>query len=181
MSCCVAGCAATLARCRPGSAYPQPVPEPVTLTDRRVALRGAAAVLAIPLLAAGCDATDTTTPRNGRVRPTAGSANADQDLVASVAGRVAGVRAAATRLAQHDHTHRSWALGLASLHQRHLHRLGTGWAAKPVKAQTAAALVAAERQLQQSLVSAAERAESGSLAQVLASMAAAVGQRLVNA
>lgn len=172
--------APTLARNDHRPAYPQPVPERVTLTDRRDALRGAAAVLAIPLLAA-CDATDTTTPRNGRVRPTAGSANADQDLVASVAGRVAGVRAAATRLAQHDHTHRSWALGLASLHQRHLHRLGTGWAAKPVKAQTAAALVAAERQLQQSLVSAAERAESGSLAQVLASMAAAVGQRLVNA
>jgi hypothetical protein len=158
--------------------YPLRVTNRVPLTDRRGVLRGAAvAAVALPVLAA-CDATDVT-PRNGSVRQTGRSSAADQALVSTIAGQVAGTRAAAASLAKHDKTRRTWALGLAALHQQHLRRLGTGWTATQVKAGTPAALVAAEQRLQHALAVAAGQAESGALAQVLASMAAAIDQRLV--
>ena len=156
------------------------VPLTAPTVGRRGILRGAAvAALTMPVLAA-CDATDVT-PRNGSVRQTGQSSAADQTLVSTVAGVVAGTRAAANALSKNDKAHRTWALGLASMHQQHLSRLGTGWTATPVQARTPAALAAAERTLQQKLVSAAQQAESGALAQTLASMAAAIGQRLVAA
>ncbi|GAB2985727.1 hypothetical protein [Nocardioides montaniterrae] len=147
-------------------------------TDRRGLLRGAAvATLALPVLAA-CDATEVT-PRSGSVKQSGDSSAADAALVAKIAGQVAGTRAAAQKLAKHDHAHRTWALQLASLHQQHLARLGTGWIAPGVVAGTPKSLIAAEERLQQSLVRATGQVESGALAQVLASMAAAIGQRLV--
>ncbi|MCL2543918.1 MAG: hypothetical protein FWE71_15850 [Nocardioidaceae bacterium] len=152
------------------------------LTDRRGALRAAAAAaLTLPVLAA-CDATVSTPPRSGRERRTGRSSGGDQALVASLARQIAGTRAAATVVAHHHHDSRNWALGLATLHQKHLHRLGAT-SARPavVSARTPTALVSAERRLQHSLVAGAGQAESGALAQVLASMAAAIGQRLVNA
>lgn len=133
------------------------------------------AALALPVLAA-CDATDTGA---GRIEPTATSAAGDQALVDGVARRMATLRVAATTLARHDHGHRGWLLGLAALHQQHLHKLGaTGTRPAHSRASTTGALTSAERDLQQALVTASSRAASGALAQVLASMAAAVAQRL---
>jgi hypothetical protein len=153
----------------------------VPRTDRRGALRTAAiATLALPALplAAACDATDTT-PHEGRIDPTAGAAAADQALVDAVARRIAGLRQAATSLARHDHAHRSWLLAVAALHEQHLRKLGaTGARPRAARATSVAALTSAERSLQQTLVAASSRAASGALAQVLASMAAAIEQRL---
>jgi len=151
------------------------------LTDRRVALRTAAvAALALPVLPAlaGCDATDEV-PRTGKQRQTAGASPGDRALVQSVAVRIASLHAAATAAAKRDKAHRSWLLDLASLHQQHLHRLGAT-DARPQRSGrgTTARVVAGEQQLKSFLLGAADGAESGALAQVLASMAAAVAQRL---
>lgn len=180
MSCCVAGCGTTLALTRGRSDYPRPVTRGLLQTDRRAALRSlACAALAVPLISA-CDATDTTQGRSTGVRPTAGAAAADAALVHLLAQHIAGLRVAATAVAQRSAARRSWALDLASLHQQHLRKLGaTSAHAAPSSARTPAALVAAEGVLRQALVIASGRAESGALAQVLASMAAAIDQRLV--
>ncbi|HJQ05212.1 MAG TPA: hypothetical protein VJ872_07195 [Nocardioides sp.] len=151
-------------------------------TDRRAALRSlACAALVVPLISA-CDATDTTQGRSTGVRPTAGSAAADAALVDVLAQQIAGLRVAATAVAKRSPRRRSWALDLASMHQQHLRKLGATTAhAAPSVARTPAALAAAEGVVRDALVSAAGRAESGALAQVLASMAAAIEQRLVRA
>lgn len=151
-------------------------------TDRRAALRSLAWVALVAPLAAACDATDTTQGRSTGVRPTAGAAAADAALVTAVAGRIATLQAAATVVAKHSPSRRAWALDLASLHHQHLRKLGaTSTRTTGVSARTPAALAAAEGDLRQALVSASGRAESGALAQVLASMAAAIQQRLVSA
>lgn len=162
--------------------YPRPVTRAPLQTDRRAALRSLAWVALVAPLAAACDATDTTPARSTGVRPTAGAAAADATLVASLARRIAALRTAATAVAKHSPDRRAWALDLASLHQQHLRKLGAASThASGVSARTPEALAAAERDLRQALVAASGRAESGALAQVLASMAAAVQQRLVTA
>ena len=161
--------------------YPRPVISRVPRTDRRAAVLSALAVVATAPVLAACDATDTT-PRSGHVSPTTDSAADDGAQVAAVARAIAGARAAALKLAKHDHAQRTWALGLAALHQQHLHKLGaTGARPRTVHASTRQGLVTAEQDLQHRLVAACGRAQSGALAQVLASMAAAIGQRLVSA
>lgn len=138
---------------------------PVThaLLPRRAALAAGAGVV---LAAAGCDGRGSTPT----ARPT-GSTDPDTALVAEVvtalrrAERVAGAQGA---------------LELAALHRAHLEALEAAPAAvggRPPK-RGAAPVRRTEEALHRTLVRAAERAESGALARLLASMSAAVAQRL---
>jgi hypothetical protein len=150
--------------------------------DRRGALRVAAlAAVAAPVLAA-CDATEVT-PRNGAVRQSGHSSAADVALVRTVGKQINDALHVAARNATATPAARRWAHDLVTLHRAHLKRLGVAVRTGPNTGGPIPheAIKASETRLQSHLVAAAQQAESGVLAQVLASMAAAIGQRLVTA
>ncbi len=144
---------------------------------------------AATVLLTGCDAIDDVLGSgddpgvSGAVTPTAPPADADSSLVESVLASISttGALAAATASAVPG---LKVAARLARVHDAHAAELG-GSVTAPApevttdRAASRAALVSAEAALRDRLVDAAREAHSGSLAQVLAAMAAALGQVLV--
>lgn len=140
------------------------------------------------LALAGCDAVDDLLDGDdgpgvsGAVSPTALAVDADSDLVATVLDEVTATGALATAVGTTVPALAGAATRLARLHEAHATELG---GADPVdapvvptaRAAALRSLARAEARLQDRLVEAAGRAESGALAQVLASMAAAVAQQ----
>lgn len=136
----------------------------------------------------GCDAVDGLLESDdgpgvsGAVSPTAPAVDADSDLVARVLDAVTAAAALATAVGTTVPALAGVATRLARLHEAHANELGGADPADApaVPAGRAAALrrlAEAEARLQDRLVTAAGEAESGALAQVLASMAAAVAQQ----
>lgn len=140
------------------------------------------------LALAGCDAVDDLLDGDdgpgvsGAVSPTAPAVDADSDLVATVLDEVTATGALATAVGTTVPALAGAATRLARLHEAHATELGGADPADAPVVPTARAaalqsLTRAEARLQDRLVEAAGRAESGALAQVLASMAAAVAQQ----
>lgn len=140
------------------------------------------------LALAGCDAVDDLLDGDdapgvsGAVSPTAPAVDADSDLVATVLDEVTATGALATAVGTTVPALAGAATRLARLHEAHATELGGADPADAPVVPTARAaalqsLARAEARLQDRLVEAAGRAESGALAQVLASMAAAVAQQ----
>lgn len=138
------------------------------------------------LALSGCDVVDGLLGSDddpgvsGAVTPTAPPADDDSALVEDVLAEISttGALAVATAAAP---GHRA-AARLARIHRVHATELGGTVASAAPGAVAPAdpqALLTAEATLQQHLVDAARKADSGGLAQVLASMAAALGQALV--
>lgn len=133
------------------------------LFSRRTTLALAAAGL---VAVGGCDDDGGEAPA---ARPTA-SPDPDTELVDHVV----------TRLARAERLARAAGLGgLAALHRAHLEALDGTPSTRPHPKVAADVVRRQERQLQSDLVAAAMAAESGALARLLASMSAAVSQRLV--
>jgi len=163
------------------------------LVRRRTALGGAVGGLAVVVLATGCDpGEDLAPPEDDPTGSTGSTATAspqapeqtpDEALVDDVAaalGSALGVLASA----RHYRPLRPTLAPLVRAHRQHLAVLETsvdGSASAPVMASPEAALRGvrrSERDLQAELVRAAEQAESGALARLLASMSASVTQHL---
>lgn len=143
-------------------------------------LAGAAALLT------GCGELDSSSGATapGAADPTAPAVDADSDLVADVVEEITSALALATATATSFPGLRAFARDLGDLHRAHLGELGAPTGPKrprrPVEDDAASArakLLRAEERLQGDLVEAAGAAGSGALAQVFASMAAAVAQR----
>ncbi len=148
------------------------LPQPVT--SRRTAMGGALAGLVV---ASGCDA-DPAPAEGRRAEPTAPPVDADAELVDQVAEHIAKASAAVAAARKESSQLRRSLRPLQRLHAEHLAVLEVR--AEPDAGQPAARDVrAAETALQRQLADAAVRAESGALAQLLASMSAAVAQQLV--
>lgn len=121
----------------------------------------------------GCEDDDTTTPTAGPTADATPTSDPDSALVDRVLGELthAAQLAAAASFPE-----------LAALHRAHIEALdgdpaaGAGGAARA----GAPAVRRAEQRLQHSLVDAAMQADSGALARLLASMSAAVSQRLTH-
>lgn len=156
------------------------------LLSRRGLLAGSLGGLVVA--ASGCDAVDDVLGGDEADAP-GGSASpepavdADSALVAEVGTAIAEVRALALATAKEVPALARPADRLARLHAAHLDRLGwdgerptTSTGGEP-RAVVRRRLLRAEAGLQESLVAAAGRAESGALAQVMAAMAAAVAQQ----
>lgn len=155
------------------------MPQPRSSLPRRSLLLGGLGAGAV--LVAGCGSRSADTPSEA-VEPTGQAVGADSGLVEQVSGEVAAALVAATATARRYRALRPVAQPFADLHLAHLESLdataddseGTAPAGRPA---ALAALLRTEAKLQRSLVAAALEAESGALAQVFASMAAAVAQR----
>jgi hypothetical protein len=161
------------------------------LVRRRTAVAGAFGGLAAAVLASGCDTGDDLAPPTaGSTRSTSASTSTpadeqtpDQSLVDEVLGDLA----AAVDVLTAARTFRALRKPLAPLvraHRAHVDvlegEIDTG-SGPVVPANAAAALLdvrRSERALQASLVDTAQRAESGALARLLASMSASVTQHL---
>ena len=160
---------------------------PFPLTRRAVVTGGlAGAALALT----GCDAIggvldgDESPGVSGAVTPTAPAVDADSDLVTSVLSSLHAAAALATAVGTTVPALAPVATPFARLHDAHVDRLGGSPAsadpAPVVPGGRGAALqrlAQSETRLQARLVKAAGKAERGALAQVLASMAAAVAQQ----
>jgi len=150
--------------------------------SRRAVLTGGAVAGVALLAATGCGTTGADgTATAAADDPTAPAVDADSDLVETVGGQITSVLTLAAATAAAFRQARALARGLSALHRAHLVELGLpdDVAAGDVKGTPEAArarLLRAEEKLQQQLVRAALEAESGALAQVFASMAAAVAQ-----
>lgn len=136
----------------------------------------------------GCDTVDDLLDSDedpgvsGTVSPTAPAVDADSDLVATVLDALTAAAALATAVGTTVPALAGVATRVARLHDAHVTELGgSGPAEAPVvpagRAAALRRLAEAEARLQDRLVTAAGEAESGALAQVLASMAAAVAQQ----
>ncbi len=131
---------------------------------------------------AGCgSARSDENERAGAVDPTEPAVDADSDLVESVSKQLASALSLALATATSVPALRPLARRLASLHRSHLDELSEPDEADGGKVtgsvETARArLLRSEEKLQHQLVESALSAESGALAQVFASMAAAVAQ-----
>jgi len=162
------------------------VSSPAPRASRRSLLTGTAAAgaaLLVGATTAGCGLQpgDETTGA-AAIDPTVPAVDADSDLVETVGAQIAAALALASATGAAFGKLRPLTRRLASLHRSHLGELGMpdddpdGTA--PGSAATARArLLRSEEKLQQRLVRAALDAESGALAQVFASMAAAVAQQ----
>ncbi len=150
--------------------------------SRRALLTGGAVAGATLLAVSGCG----STPSEGAARaadddPTAPAVDADSDLVETVGGQVTKALALAVATGASVPQLRPLTRRLSELHRAHLGELSRPDDVEDGKVQgtTATArerLLRAEEKLQQQLVRAAVDAESGALAQVFASMAAAIAQ-----
>ncbi len=136
---------------------------------------------AVALTGCGWLDDDAATPP-GTVEPTAPAVDADSDLVDEVGRRIAEAGALADRVARDHRPLRATARPFAGLHEGHLAELEwkgdvDGAVATDDRQQARARLLESEERLQAQLVRASLDAESVALAQVLASMAAAVAQQ----
>lgn len=158
---------------------------PLSLNRRALATGGFAATL---VALAGCDAVDgilggdQDPGGSGPVTPTAPAVDADSALVTEVAGAIAAVGALATATGAAVPALARIGTHLARIHEAHVDRLGGAEPVEPPAVPAARAtalqrLMLAEARLQDRLVEAAGQAGSGGLAQVLASMAAALAQQ----
>ena len=148
--------------------------QPIAVTSRRTALGGALAGL---VAVTGCD----DDPRWGtapRGEPSAPPADADAELVDRVGAHIATAWAAVSSARRQSPELRRSLRPLQRLHEAHLAVLDAGKDLESRSQQVVREVRAAETTLQRQLTDAAVRAESGALAKVLASMAAAVAQQL---
>lgn len=138
-----------------------------------------AAGLAGLLALAGCDG-DSVSSGPGQEQTTAPPVDADADLVEHVLQLITQTATVVAEGQRQDRGLRRDLRPLAELHGAHSRALGgdaTGISARR-RGRTLAQVRAAEARLQRQLTDAAVRAESGALAKLLASMAAAVAQHL---
>ena len=169
-----------------GCGYGHRVLHHPTHVSRRGLLVGGLGGLAV--LATGCDGVDDvlggdeTPGTTGAVTPTAPSADADSALVQETAPAIAATGALAAAVSAAVPALTRAGRRLSRLHDAHARELGwSGTAQQPSvtggRAAVLRRLLNAEERLQEQLAAAALEAESGALAQVLASMAAAVAQQ----
>jgi hypothetical protein len=157
------------------------VPRPAR-ASRRALLTGGAVAGTTLLAASGCGSTGADrTARAAHDDPTAPAVDADSELVEKVGGQVTSALSLAVATGASVPHLQPLSRRLSALHRAHLSELSQPDDVEDgeVKgsAETARArLLRAEEKLQQRLVRAALEAESGALAQVLASMAAAIVQ-----
>lgn len=156
---------------------------PARPVPRRTALTVTAALTG--LVAAGCtsDPVDPAGPSGAPSAPSATVAppDADQVLVDEVVARLTTALSGVVAARQGSPRLRRELGSLERLHLAHLDALGIDESAvtyAPLRALPRSELLAAEGRLQRFLATAAVRAESGSLARLLASMSAAVAQHL---
>ena len=149
-----------------------------TATRRAAIALGAAGLLAV----AGCDGDDEQ-PAGGRTP--AAHADPDRELVDSVLADLAAVTGLVSRVGSRFATLADEMSDLRRMHNAHIRALdgspAKGRPAGRVPATASAARTLVRRRelsLQRRLVEAAVSAESGTLARLLASMSAAVSQRL---
>lgn len=158
---------------------PSPAP------SRRAVLTGSTAIGAVLLATtvAGCGlGSDDDATSAASVDPTSPAVDADSDLVERVGRQLASALSLAVATGASVPALRSLARGFDSLHRAHLRELSQPDDARDGKvgggeAAARARLLRSEEKLERQLVQAALAAESGALAQVFASMAAAVAQR----
>lgn len=161
------------------------MPESPSHLTRRALVAGALGGLA--LAAAGCEAVDEVFGSeddpgvSGSVTPTAPAADADSALVETT---VAAITAAAAVASGTARVRGMGGIGgrLARLHVAHAELLGWSGSVDPVRVASSRRsalhrLLGSEEGLQALLLQNARSAESGSLAQTFASMAAAVAQQ----
>jgi hypothetical protein len=167
---------------------------PPLRTTRRRVLRAPAAAVAAGLVAAGCDLSGSSDPGAGTTSPSAPggtpeptttpTTDPDEALVARVRTEVAGAAALVAAAGTGRPALARELAPLARLHRRPLQALPGAEAEAPpdqVRGDASAALRrvrAREAGLQTALAEAAVEASSGPLAALLASMSAAVAQRL---
>jgi hypothetical protein len=166
---------------------------PPLRTTRRRVLRAPAAAVAAGLVAAGCDLSGSSDPGGGTTSPSAPgtpeptttpTTDPDEALVARVRTEVAGAAALVAAAGTGRPALARELAPLSRLHRRHLQALPGDEAEAPpdqVRGDASAALRrvrAREAGLQTALAEAAVEASSGPLAALLASMSAAVAQRL---
>lgn len=160
------------------------MPSRASRTSRRAVLTGGgiagAALVATTLAGCGSVRPDEN-GRAGAADPTAPAVDADSDLVGRVSKQLTSVLSLALATGASVPGLRPLARRWSSLHRAHLDELSEPDEADGGKvrgsAETARArLLRSEEKLQHQLVKAALEAESGALAQVFASMAAAVAQ-----
>ena len=150
--------------------------------SRRAVLTGGTVAGATLLAVSGCgliDADDAA--RAVDDDPTAPAVDADSDLVEKVGGQVTKALALSVATGGSVPQVRALARRLSALHRSHLDELSQpddvdDGKVKGSPETARARLLRAEEKLQQQLVRAALEAESGALAQVFASMAAAIAQ-----
>jgi hypothetical protein len=135
-------------------------------------------------LLAGCGRAQSEHAGAADVDPTEPAVDADSDLVATIGGQIAHALAVVVATGSAVPGLRPLTRRLTALHRSHLGELSrprrAGHGGKVAESPEAARteLLRSEEKLQRQLVQAALDAESGALAQVLASMAAAVAQEL---
>jgi hypothetical protein len=135
-------------------------------------------------LLAGCGPADREDTNGAAdVEPTRPAVDADSDLVERVGGQIATALALVVATGASVSGLRPLTRRLVALHRSHLSELSRSRDSEHVKVKggpeaARARLLDSEQRLQHQLVHAALDAESGALAQVLASMAAAVAQEL---
>lgn len=149
--------------------------------SRRTVLTGGTVAGAALLAVAGCGLAQDDTAGGVADDPTAPAVDADSDLVQTIGDQLAAALALARATASSVPQLRPLARRLSGLHRAHLGELSqpddVDGGKVPGSAETARArLLRSEEKLQEQLVRAALAAESGALAQVFASMAAAVAQ-----
>lgn len=157
---------------------------PPPRASRRAVLTGGTVVGAALLATAGCGLRQPEGSAGAAVvDTTAPAVDADTDLVETVAGQLTSALDLAVATGAAVPRLRPVSRRLASLHRAHLRELSrpddeAGGKVKGSQETAKARLLRAEQKLQRELVQAALDAESGALAQVFASMAAAVAQEL---
>jgi hypothetical protein len=157
------------------------VPSPAPRASRRAVLTGAT-VAGAGLLVSACGAvrSDETAGADD-TDPTVPAVDADSDLVETVGDQITEALALSVATASSVRALRLLGQRLSALHRAHLRELNRPEDVEKGRVGGTAAtartlLLRSEERLQQQLVRAAVAAESGALAQVFASMAAAVAQ-----
>ena len=149
---------------------------PVTAT-RRTAL--VATIGLTGLAVAGCTSDSPDDPADP-VTTTAPPVDADQELVDEVVERLNSAMAIVAIAAEGSPQLAKELAGLRRMHSAHLDVLGSdgNWFAYQNESPTRGEVLTAEARTQRFLATAAVRAESGTLATLLASMSASVAQHL---
>ena len=168
------------------------MPAALPSASRRLVVAGGLGGLALALT--GCDQVDklfggaddsgVSTGPGTTVSPTAPAEDADSALVDEIVTVLSTTAALATQVGTQVPSLARIGARLARLHDAHVRELGATPAAGTPPPKVPAArrpalrqLLAGESDLQNQLVAAAQSAHSGALAQLLASMAAAVAQQ----
>ena len=154
------------------------MPAHPVVTTRRTALALAAGVTGVAV--SGCTSDSPEDPADP-ARTSAPPVDADQTLVDDVVERVATALATVVRAGEAAVPLARELAPLQAMHEAHLLALDAGehsYASPGMEPPTRKSVLAAEARLQKFLVTAAVKAESGTLAKLLASMSAAVAQHL---